>query len=81
MPADFVQTQQAVCISEIALYFDHPSPIDKHICNLFAQISLEDKAILLNHHGTLFDFFIDERISGKFKYGVINCKNTNSCYG
>jgi hypothetical protein len=48
------------------LYFDYPSPIDKHVCNLFAQLSLEDKAILLNHHGTLVDFFIDERISGKF---------------
>jgi hypothetical protein len=66
MPADSIQTQQSVCIWDIALYFDHPSPIDKSVCNLFAQLSHEDKAILLNHHGTLVDFFIDERISGKF---------------
>lgn len=46
-----VQTPQAICIRDIALYFDHPSPIDKHDDNLsLCNLAIADEPILLNHY-------------------------------
>ena len=49
-----VQAQET---NEQALYLDSTAPVEKRVADLMSRLTLEEKAILLNHKGPTIERF------------------------